>query len=57
MLSRWYDIEVMYPTGIPQVKIGGEMGRNLKLSDVLYALKAFGLQAELKGRKLSVSAE
>ncbi len=55
-LARWYDIEVIYTGQIPSNKISGEMGRNLKLSDVLYGLKAFGLRAELKGKQLYVSA-
>jgi len=30
-LARWYDVEVVYERGIPNVKFGGEMQRDLKL--------------------------
>jgi Fe2+-dicitrate sensor, membrane component len=34
-LSRWYDVEVIYQKGIPHMEFGGEMGRDLTLSQVL----------------------
>ena len=53
-LARWYDVEIVYENGVPFKQITGEMGRNLNLSQVLEGLKALGLNAELKGKKLLV---
>ncbi|HXO76303.1 MAG TPA: FecR family protein, partial [Puia sp.] len=33
-LARWYDLEIIYPQGIPQKEYGGEIGRNLTLDQV-----------------------
>ncbi|WEK34317.1 MAG: FecR domain-containing protein [Candidatus Pseudobacter hemicellulosilyticus] len=54
-LERWYDIEVVYEKGIPAVQFGGEMSRNVPLSDVLEALKAWNIHFRMEsGRKLVV---
>ncbi len=37
-LERWYDLEVVYEKGIPDIKFGGGMSRNVKLSSLLKAL-------------------
>ena len=55
-LTRWYDIEVVYPNGIPQVTFGGKMSRNVPLADVLRALKGFGIHYRMEAnRKLVVT--
>lgn len=38
-LARWYDIDVLYPQGIPEMTFGGEMSRSLPLADVLELLQ------------------
>ena len=53
-LSRWYDIEVNYPDGIPELIISGSMGRDLKLSQVLSGLKGLGVHAGLENNILIV---
>ena len=54
-LSRWYDIEVVFEKGVPDMEFGGKMSRNMKLSDVIKALKEAGVNCSLEeGRKLIV---
>jgi transmembrane sensor len=53
-LSRWYDIEVIYPDGIPENEYGGELKRNLTLSQVLKILENSDVTFHLDGRKLTV---
>lgn len=53
-LSRWYDIEVIYEKGIPEIYFVGEMGRNMPLIDVLASLETTGVRFRLEGRKLIV---
>lgn len=55
-LSRWYDIEVVYEKGIPDLEFIGEVERSLPLSQVLKGLKMSGVNFRLeKGRRLIVS--
>lgn len=54
-LQRWYGIDVVYPNGIPDIPLGGEISRNLKLSDLLKGLEGAGVKFRLeKGRRLVV---
>jgi hypothetical protein len=54
-LARWYDLEVVYPDGIPQKEYGGEIGRNLKLNQVLKGLENSGVHFQLNGKYVTVS--
>ncbi len=54
-LARWYDLEVVYPAGVPQKEYGGEIGRNLKLAQVLKGLENSGVRFELAGKKLVIT--
>jgi transmembrane sensor len=54
-LERWYDITVVYENGIPQKEFTGEIGRNVKLADVVEALHSLGVNLRLEGRTLIVS--
>lgn len=38
-LARWYDLEIVYEKGVPDIMFGGEMGRNEPLSNVLLGLQ------------------
>lgn len=38
-LSRWYDVEVSYPQGIPQGSFSGEIGKSLSLAQALELLE------------------
>lgn len=54
-LSRWYDIDVIYEKKAPGIIFGGEMGRNLKLSDVLMILERFKVRFRIEnGKRLIV---
>jgi transmembrane sensor len=54
-LARWYDLDVQYEKGVPDVKFGGEMSRNVPLSDVLKGLQNMEIHFKIgTGRKLLV---
>jgi ferric-dicitrate binding protein FerR (iron transport regulator) len=38
-LERWYDIEVIYEKGVPDIRIGGELSRDVSLAGLLKGLK------------------
>jgi len=54
-LSRWYDVEVVYEKGIPAIEFGGEMGRDLTLSQVLKGFEDMDIHFEIaSGKRLIV---
>ncbi len=53
-LSRWYDIDVVYPKGVPGILIGGKIPRSIPLSEMLDALGAVGVKFEIRDKKLIV---
>lgn len=53
-LERWYDIEVVYEKGIPNIAFGGEMTKNISLSGLLLVLEKSDIHFRLEGRKLIV---
>jgi ferric-dicitrate binding protein FerR (iron transport regulator) len=53
-LSRWYDVEVRYEGKITSEVFGGEMQRNLKLSEVLEILSGTGIHYTLDGKILTI---
>lgn len=53
-LSRWYDIEVQYPQGQPEMRFFGEIERGLTLKSVLAILEKSNVKFELNGKKLVV---
>jgi ferric-dicitrate binding protein FerR (iron transport regulator) len=53
-LGRWYDMEIVYPEGIPQDHFRGEMFRNENMSSVLKILEASGVNFSIQGRKIVV---
>lgn len=50
-LTRWYDIEVVYETGIPDIHFVGEMSRDMNLAGVLKALEATNVHFRLENNK------
>lgn len=54
-LERWYDIQVRYEGGVPNVRFFGKMSRKVNLSTVLTALKGFGLNYRMEGNTLIVT--
>ena len=53
-ISRWYDVDVVYEGAIPQKEFGGNIEKNLKLSQLLKILEKNGLHFRLEGKKLVV---
>lgn len=48
-LARWYDIEVVYQNGIPDIRFFGELSRSLPLADVIKALEESKVHVKLEG--------
>jgi transmembrane sensor len=53
-ISRWYDVDVIYPKGVPLVELGGEIQKTLSLSEMLDALSALGVKYEITGKTLTI---
>lgn len=55
-VSRWYDLEVVYLGGVPEIYFEGKMSRDIKLSGLLKALKASNVHFRIEGgRRIIVS--
>ncbi len=54
-LARWYDIEVVYPQGIPNIKFSGEIDGGLSLNQMLVALEKLRIHYKIEGKKLIVT--
>ncbi|HTN07424.1 FecR family protein [Agriterribacter sp.] len=54
-LSRWYDVEIIYPDGIFHKLVSGSMGRDLNLTEVMQVLKGLGVKSKIEEGKLYVS--
>lgn len=54
-LERWYDIEVVYEKGIPDIKFGGKMSKDIALNGLLIALEKSEVKFRLDGNKLIVT--
>lgn len=56
MISRWYDVDVLYTGEIPTEKFGGGVSRFNHVSQVLKILQSTGgVQFKIEGRKILVS--
>lgn len=53
-LSRWYDMEIVYPQGVPNIQFGGEIQKTLSLAEMLDALGAVEVKFEIQNKKLIV---
>lgn len=52
LISRWYNIEVYYDGPIPEITMGGKMGRGVRLSTFLHFLQDnFEISAEMQSDK------
>lgn len=55
-VERWYDIEVVYEKGIPDIRFGGKISRNLSLAGLLRSLEESEVNFRLEGnRKLIIT--
>jgi ferric-dicitrate binding protein FerR (iron transport regulator) len=53
-LARWYDVDVEYQGAVTTKILGGEMQRDLNLSEVLDGLRDIGVHFRIEGKKLIV---
>lgn len=53
-LERWYDIEVVYEKGIPDIIFGGKLRKDVSLSGVLKSLEESEVHFRMEGRRLIV---
>lgn len=54
-LERWYDIQVVYENGTPDIRFGGKMSRNKTLGQLLRNLQDVGVHFRIEGEKLIVT--
>ena len=54
MLARWYDVEVVYEGPATSHLFGGDLQRNLNLSQVLEILQKNQVHFDLEGRRITV---
>ena len=53
-LARWYDLEVVYENGIPEMKFYGKMARDVSLSKLLIFLKESDVKFRLEDERTLV---
>ncbi|MGE7776478.1 FecR domain-containing protein [Chitinophaga sp. NPDC101104] len=53
-LERWYDIEVVYENGVPDIRFDGKMTKDIPLAGLLVMLEKSKVRFRLEGRKLVV---
>ncbi len=53
-IARWYDLDVVYQSKIPEELFTGEMNRKVDTDVVLDFLKGSGIKAELRGKTLFI---
>lgn len=53
-LERWYDIEVVYEKGAPNITFWGKMTKDISLNGLLIGLQQSEVHLRLEGRKLIV---
>jgi len=54
-LSRWYDVTIVYPEGVPDIEFGGKVQNTLSLQAMLEGLQAMGVHFRIDGRKVIVT--
>lgn len=53
-IARWYDVEVVYESAVPNLRFGGEMPRTTNLSQVMEILKTSGVKFTIEGRRVTI---
>ncbi len=53
-IERWYDVEVIYPNGIPDKRFTGGINRNDNISSVLKMLNILKVNFRIEGKKIIV---
>jgi transmembrane sensor len=47
-LSRWYDVDVVYEDGVPNIEFGGALGRDVSFSKILFFLSKQGIHYRIE---------
>lgn len=50
-IARWYDVEVVYEKGIPNIEFVGKMSRQEKLSNLLKGFQGFGVHFRMENNR------
>ena len=53
-LERWYDVQVVYESSIPEKHFGGKIPRNANASEVLKVLELSDVHFRIQGKKIIV---
>ncbi|WP_142686814.1 FecR family protein [Chitinophaga polysaccharea] len=53
-LERWYEIEVVYEKGLPDITFSGKLTRDVPLNDLLAGLEKLGVHFRLEGHRLII---
>ncbi len=53
-ISRWYDVDIEYAGAVPDKQFYGSIRRDVPLSTVLNALRAYGVETKIEGKKIIV---
>ena len=53
-IARWYDLEVIYTSQIPQETFSGKLTRGASLANILEFLRDAGISCRMDGRKLFI---
>lgn len=54
-ISRWYGVQIRFEGPIAQRKFGGELPKDLKLSEILQLLAKMNIQFSMEGNVLTIS--
>lgn len=50
-LARWYNLDVVYEKGIPDIQFGGKLSRNVSFDGLIKGLEKAGLHFRMRGER------
>jgi transmembrane sensor len=53
-ISRWYDVDIEYSGSVPNKQFYGSIRRDVPLSTVLNAIRSYGVETKIEGKKIIV---
>lgn len=53
-VARWYDVQVVYKSSVPEARFGGLINREVNVSDVLTALEQYGIHSGFENGKIII---
>lgn len=53
-LERWYNVEVSFASGMPEIDLFGKIGRDLSLPEVVSSLKDMGVNCKIEQGRLVI---